>query len=206
LQDSIDVGDISIVNHHNLDYPAGSNVITTVFDRSIFDELPTKADTAITEGGITKTKVSTHFFVYDSKQRLVTVGQQTDFVLGDHEYDLTITYDDRDNAIALSYEFTTGPRSKVTIAATGYDDNPNPFTAIEHWYHLMHAGWDNYDPEPIFTALSKNNLLGFTLPNGVKREVTYAYNGHGYPIQRTQTNINGADRYSFDETFVYQCP
>ncbi len=70
----------------------------------------------------------------------------------------------------------------------------------------MHAGWDNYDPEPLFTALSKNNPLGYTLPDGFKREMTYIYNDKGFPAKRMNTNINSSGTYSFEETYDYECP
>lgn len=207
LQDLIEVGSNSTVNHHNLDYPAGSNVITTKFENGgIFDGFPTRAEVAITEKGITLTNRVAYFFYYDAKNRLSKVGKQTDFVKGDHEYDLTFSYNDQDNVIGMSYEFTSGPRSKVTVEASGYDDKPNPFVGIEHWYRVMHVDWDHNDPEPIFTALSKNNLLGFAQADGTKRATAYAYNEHGFPIKRTHTNTSATGSASFEETFEYQCP
>ena len=180
-------------------------IYTYVYEGSIFNALPVKLHVSITEQGITRTDIFTYFFFYDNKDRLIKIGEQTDHVIGDYEYDLSIFYDERDNVTALKYEFTTGPGTVTTIAANGYDDKPNPFAGVKGWPFLMHAAWDNYDPEPLFTALSKNNPLGFTMPDGLKRTMNYTYNDKGFPLKRINTNTNASGIYSFEETFDYQC-
>jgi YD repeat-containing protein len=206
LQDSTTVGDNTIVLDHGLDYPAGATQWTTHFEHGgVADGLPTRSENAFTEKGVTMTNVMSWYFFYDENDRLTKVGEQTDLVMGDNEYDLSIGYDDDDNAISLRYEFTTGPATVSTITASGYDDKPNPYSEVLHWYNLMHAGWDNSDPEPVFTALSKHNLLGYTLPGGFTRRTAYTYNEQGYPLTRTQTNTNGSSSSTFEETFEYDC-
>lgn len=202
LQDSSLVSDISIARFNVYDWPYVSTLME--YDVS-FDLMPAKSHLAFTENGITRVNQFTYFFFYDAKNRLYKVGEQTDNVTGDYEYDLTIYYNDDDNVTSLSYEFTTGPRTITTITASGYDDHPTPFAAIKNWPFIMHAAWNNYDPEPLFTALSKNNPLGYTMPDGSKREMTYTYNSNGFPTVRSNTNITANDTASFDETFDYAC-
>ncbi len=202
LQDSSLVSDISIAGYNVLDWPYGSNLIK--YDLP-FELFPTKAQVSQTEGAITHVNQYTYFFFYDSKNRLYKVGEQTDYFIGDYEYDLTIYYNDQDNVTGLSYEFTTGPRTVTTITSSGYDDKPTPFAGIKNWPFIMHAAWNNYDPEPLFTALSKNNPLGYTMPDGLKREMSYVYNDKGLPVKRMNTNKNSSGTYSFEETFDYDC-
>jgi YD repeat-containing protein len=195
------------VNHWGLNYPPTAVVITTHFQGGgALDGFPTRSEIAVTEGAITRTNTDSYYYFYDGQDRLEIVGRQSDHIVGDYEYDLEITYDDRSNAAALSYVFTTGPRQRLTIAASGYDDKPNPFVGIPFWYRVMHAAWDNYDPDPVFTALSKNNLLGFTLTDGTRRETAYTYDANGYPTSRRHTNTNASGSVTFDETFEYVCP
>lgn len=203
LSDSIVVGDYTTVAY----YTSGSGfpmIQTTVYKGSL-DGMPTEANVALQEGAITHTNVYHYFFFYDSKNRLNKVGEQTDNYIGDWEYDLDILYNDQDNVSALKYTFTTGPNTITTIPATGYDDKPNPFAGIKNWYFLMHAAWNNYDPEPLFTALSKNNPLGYTTVDGFKRAIAYTYNDKGFPIKRMSTNTNSSGTYSFEESYDYQC-
>jgi len=206
LSDSILVGDHTVVSYGELNNNWRELSATTGYEGSMFDALPERAFVALTERGITKTDVFTYFFFYDSKNRLKTVGEQTDRVIGDYEYDLNIFYDDHDNVTALQYVWTTGPRDQITtITATGYDDKPTPFAGIKSWYFFMHAGWNNYDPEPLLTALSKNNPLGYTSTAGFKRTMAYTYNDLGFPVKRINTNTNSYGSSSFEETFTYEC-
>jgi hypothetical protein len=205
LNDSIVIGDNTIVRYFKSN--GGANMIqTTVYNQSFVDGKPTEAEVSLQEGSITQTNIYHYFFFYDSKNRLIKVGEQTDHVIGDFEYDLSIGYDDKDNVTALSYAWTTGPNTTTTVTASGYDSKPTPFGGIKNWYFFMHAAWDNYDPEPVLTALSKHNPLGYTMPDGFKRTISYVYNDKGFPTKRmnTNTNTSGAT-YSFDETFDYQC-
>lgn len=206
LSDSILIGDHTVVSYPSLDDNWQKLVGTTVYEGSMFDALPVKAFIAREERGVTQTDVFTYFFFYDNKNRLKTVGEQTDHVTGDREYDLNIFYDDHDNVTALQYVWTTGPRDEITtITATGYDDKPTPFAGIKSWPFVMHAAWNNSDPEPLLTALSKNNPLGYTAVDGFKREMSYTYNEQGFPVKRTNTNTNSSGSSSFEENFTYEC-
>jgi hypothetical protein len=204
LADSIVVGDYTIVEYYNSNYSGYPMIQTTVYKGSL-DGMPTEAQVSLQEGAVTQTDVWHYFFFYDNKNRLNKVGEQTDHVVGDWEYDLDILYNDQDNVVGLKYSNTTGSNTTTTIPATGYDDKPNPFAGIKNWYFLMHAAWNNYDPEPLFTALSKNNPLGYTMPDGFKRTMTYNYNDKGFPMKRMNTNTNTSGSYSFEETYDYQC-
>lgn len=203
LADSTVVGDYTTVAYYTSN--SGFPMVQTIVYKGSLDGMPTEANVALQEGAVTRTNIFHYFFFYDSKNRLYKVGEQTDLVVGDWEYDLDILYNDQDNVVALRYTNTTGPNTITTIAATGYDDKPNPFAGIKNWYFLMHAGWNNYDPEPLFTALSKNNPLGYTTPDGFKRTMTYTYNDKGFPTKRMNTNINTSGSYSFEETYNYEC-
>lgn len=206
LTDSTLIGDYTIVNYADLNDNWQKLVGTTVYEGSMFEALPAKAFLAREERGITQTDVFTYFFFYDNKNRLKTVGEQTDHVIGDWEYDLNIFYDDRDNVKSLQYVWTTGPRDQITtITATGYDDKPTPFSGIKGWPFIMHANWNNNDPEPLLTALSKNNPLGYTMVGGFKREMSYTYNEQGLPVKRINTNTNSSGTISYEETFTYEC-
>lgn len=194
---------------HTVRYSPGNrtgtyNIVATAFDANIFTGSPSKADISITLDGIEQRNYYSYLYFYDTKGRLVKIGEQTNTVPNDLEYDLNIVYNDQDNVTALQYETTTGPRTTNTISVTGYDDKPNPFRSIKNWPLMMHAGWANNDPEPVFTALSKNNPLGYTIP-GWKREISYEYNDNGFPLRRINTNTTVSGSYSFEESFIYQC-
>ena len=206
LSDSILIGDKTVVRYFKYGSPNFNRVQTTEYNQSFVDGMPTEAQVSLQEDAITHTNINHYFFFYDSKNRLNKVGQQTDHVNGDSEYDLSIGYDNADNVTTLSYAWTTGPNTITTIAAWGYDDKPTPFASIKNWYFFMHANWDNYDPEPIFTALSKHNPLGYTLPDGFKRTMSYVYNDKGFPAKRMNTNTNSSGAVgAFEETFDHQC-
>jgi hypothetical protein len=68
----------------------------------------------------------------------------------------------------------------------------------------MHRGWDNYDPESVFDALSKHNLLGYTF-SGITRTIVYTYNSNGFPTLRRNTNTNASGSATIDETYAYEC-
>lgn len=180
-------------------------IIELKYDADIFNSLPSKAQISITEGVTTQVNYYTYFFFYDNKDRLTTVSEQTDYVPNDLEWDLHISYNEKGNVDALQYEITTGPRGTTTIVPTGYDNNPSPYAGIKCWQFLMiNFGWDNYDPEPVITALSKNNLLGYNYGSS-KREMIYKYNGDGYPIERANTGTPASSSSSFLQTFAYNC-
>ncbi len=194
---------------HTIRYSPGNtagsfNNVRTEFNANIFTGSPTRADISITLNGVEQRNYYTYFFFYDTKNRLIKIGEQTNTVTGDLEYDLEIIYNDQDNVSALKYVPTTGPNTVTIIAASGYDNKHTPFAGIINWPLVMHAGWASSDSEPLFTALSKNNPLGFEIP-GWKKTITYAYNDNGFPVTRFSTNTTTTSTYSFEENFSYQC-
>ncbi len=194
---------------HVVTYTAGRtsgsyNIYATSYNGDIFKGLPTTATVNFTLDGVEYRSYMVYEFSYDTKSRLVKVRQTTPNVANDWEYDLSMTYDDKDNVTSLKYENTTGPRGTLAINAAGYDDKPNPFGGIKNWALMMHAGWNGSDPEPIFTALSKNNVLGYTIPGWV-RTISYTYSDNGAPSKRTNTNTTPTASYTFEENFSYQC-
>jgi YD repeat-containing protein len=188
-----------------------SNVsVATVYDGNIFTSKPTKANVSITEGAIEQRNFYTFFFFYDAKGRLETVGEQTDYVSGDFEWDLHITYDDNDNVTQLQYEFTTGPRDPIPpVVASGYDKNPTPYSGVNGWKFLLNnSSWNNYDPAPILVALSQNNPLGYTTGEGANkwtRTMSYTYNEQGFPVECVNTNVSAQGETGFRQTFAYTC-
>ncbi|MEO6356489.1 MAG: hypothetical protein ABIU77_19305 [Ferruginibacter sp.] len=183
--------------------------LNTYYNANIFTGLPTTASQWITMDGITQSDYWNYTFAYDGKSRLVQVMETTPHIATDWEYKLTIFYNEKDNVTSLKYESITGPNASTVITATGYDDKPSPYSGIKNWQLYMHAGWNNYDPGPIFEALSKNNLLGFNNsgdPDRI-RTITYTYNDNGFPLTRTNTNkkLSDGSTYSYTETYTYQC-
>jgi hypothetical protein len=144
-------------------------------------------------------------FHYDAKERLETVEYNTP-IKGDQEYLLHIFYNDQDNVTRMEYEFPSRQRIPNTvITVKAFDSHPNPYAGITNWKFLMlNANWDNYDPEPIITALSRNNPLDYSLGN-LKREMTYTYNHYGYPISRLNINKSQGVEQHFAENFSYRC-
>ena len=203
LKDSIIVTDLGKTSYSQTSaYPVEAHTNWG----SYFNQLPPSASVSITERGVTQVKYWVYQFTYDTKNRLVEVNESTPTQIGDYEYDLSIAYNDKDNVSSLRYSNSTGPVTITAIAAEGYDDKPSPYTGIKNWYLLMTAGWNNYDPAPIFIALSKNNPLGYTLTSGFKRTMSYIYNDKGFPLKRMNTNTNpNGSTYSFEETYNYQC-
>ncbi|HVG15348.1 MAG TPA: hypothetical protein VM935_10315 [Chitinophagaceae bacterium] len=206
LESTSTISDLAVTHT----FPGGGST-TYLYDANIFDGMPTKANVSLTSSnGVEQRNYYTYFFFYDARKRLIKVGQQTDHVAGDYEYDVNITYNDKDNVTALQYEFTTGPRAPsppTTVAA--YDDKPTPYAAIKNWKFLsINFAWTNYDPEPILTALSKNNPLDYTLTSGTtvwKREMVYTYNADGFPTERKNTNRVGGGASTFLQSFDYNC-
>lgn len=205
----MDVGSASRIESKVV--PPGSDpVITELRYEGDMSGSPTKAFLSITLDKITTVNYKTFFFFYDSKGRLYLVGEQTDNIVGDLEWDLHIFYNDQDNVTGLSYEITTGPTGGSVVNVEAYDDKPTPYAGIKSWRFLLnHWAWDNYDPEPILTALSKNNPLDYALNKGTPgqylRTMTYEYNENGFPLRRINTNKNASGEYTFEQTFTYEC-
>ncbi len=176
----------------------------------MFRELPAKAFVSPNINGILSVNYYTYFFFYNASKQLIKVGQQTDFVIGDAEYDLNISYNAQGNVSALQYVWTTGPNQVIApITVTAYDDKPTPYAGVKSWeYLLVNFNWDNFDPEPIITALSNNNPLNYSKGSGTDlftREMVYTYNNDGFPTERKNTNRNANGIYTFVQTFTYNC-
>ena len=106
----------------------------------------------------------------------------------------------------MEYEISSNQRlPKTVITVKSFDNHPNPYAGITNWKFLMlNADWDNYDPEPIITALSRNNPLDYSVGN-LKRTMTYTYNLYGYPISRLNINKSQGVEQHFTENFRYRC-
>jgi len=181
------------------------------YDADIFTSLPSKAFVSLDDGVTLKVHYYTYFFFYDIHDRLKTVGEQTDYVLGDREYDLNIFYNDQNNVTGLQYVWTTGPNLSIPpVTVKAYDTHPTPYAAIKCWKFLMiNFNWDNSDPEPLLTALSSNNPLDYSLnlspTSNYLRTMSYSYNDKGFPLVRTNTNKTATSEYTFQQTFTYNC-
>ncbi len=205
-------------------YEIGSNTITqnytyngkpafssTRYETSdITTGMPARAFVSINDGDTTKVNYYTYFFFYNNKNQLIKVGEQTDYVIGDREYDINIFYNDKGNVTGLQYIWTTGPNEVIPpITVTAYDDKSTPYAAVNGWpFFLINYNWDNYDPEPLITALSKNNPLNYSFGSGANlftREMVYKYNADGFPTERKNTNKNTNGQYTFLQTFTYNC-
>jgi hypothetical protein len=191
---------------------ASGAIVKTAYNANIFEALPAQAQVSITlPGGVEQPNYYTYSFAYDSKKRLIKIAEKTASVPNDKEWDLTISYNDNNNVTELRYAWTTHPNEPATaIVAVAYDDKPTPYTAVKYYKFLMNNyAWDNYDPEPVFTALSSNNPLDYTLNAGTplvfKRTMTYTYNEHGFPTERSNTNKNANGEYTFKQAFTYTC-
>jgi len=177
----------------------------------IFDLLPTSSDVSITIGAVEQRKYWNYTFFYDGKHRLTQVSEHTNPVTNDYEWDLHIAYDDKDNVTELRYDFSTGPRDQISIyKATAYDDKPTPYAGVKAWKFLGSFAWDNYDPEPLFTALSAHNPLEFTMgsvkePNAEHSTMTYTYNENGFPVERVRKHNNRGTESTWKQTYTYNC-
>jgi hypothetical protein len=205
------VGSNTVTWNNNPQTEGWDRETNTVYQTSdIFTGFPAKASVSFREDLITQVNVWTYFFFYDAKGRLITVGEQTDNVPGDWEYDLNISYDKNDNVTSLQYVWTTGPREPIPpITVKKYDDKPTPYAGVKGWQFLnVNFAWNNYDPEPLITALSKNNPLDYTMGAGAdkwERNMVYTYNEAGFPIERKNTNKHEGGEYTFLQTFAYDC-
>jgi hypothetical protein len=206
---SVLLDSFAVFYEHTVHYAPGRiagtfNMRSTAYNANIFTGLPTQADVSITLDGIEQHNYYTYLFSYDAKSRLNKVSEHTINVPNDYEYDLNIIYNDSDNVTLLSYQYTTGPNVITNIPASGYDTKKNPYSAIKNWPLFMHADWANYDPEPVFDALSKNNLTGY-VGGGITRTITYQYNTKGFPVARANTNTNISGSASFNELYDFLC-
>jgi YD repeat-containing protein len=189
----------------------GTNIIETVYDTDIFKDLPSQSQVSITLDGVTHPDYWTYFFSYDDKKRLIKVNEHTEDLTNDWEWELEITYNDRNNVTQLSYQWTSGSADiNPPTTISSYDDKPTPYASMgPQWKFLLSSfAWDNYDPEPVITALSANNPLDYTLGTGgntFKRTMTYTYNEQGFPVERRNTNKNTNGEYTFIQTFSYDC-
>lgn len=189
----------------------GTTIVKTSYDANIHQSLlPSKAQVSITMDGVEQRNYWTYFFFYDAQNRLVKIGEQTDHIANDWEYDLIISYDEHNNVTQLFYERTTGPREAIPpVTVTAYDDKPSPYTGVKSYKFLMNNyNWDNYDPGYILAALSVNNPLDYTIEAGDtmwKRTMTYQYNEHGFPIECINTNTSKNGESTFVQTFSYRC-
>lgn len=173
--------------------------------------LPNVAHVSATDPeGIVMADYKQYFFSYDAKSRITKIREKTMWV-GDGEWELTVTYNDKNNVTELRYVWVEGPvTGTASITATAYDDKPTPYASMPMWKFLMNNfAWDNYDPEPVLTALSSNNPLDYSFGTGdnfFSRTMTYTYNEQGFPLVRTNTNKNKNGEYTFNQTFSYTCP
>lgn len=186
--------------------------VKTTYNTNIFEELPTQAQVSITFlGGVEQPNYYTYSFYYDSKKRLSKIVENTASVPNDKEWQLVITYNDKDNVTKLQYSWTTHPSEVIApIVVVAYDNKFSPYAAMKYYKFLMNNyGWDNYDPEPVLTVLSRNNPLDYTMNTGnplqLKRTMTYTYNEHGFPTERVNTNKNSSGEATFKQTFSYNC-
>lgn len=190
----------------------GGNIVKTNYNANIYEALPSQAQVSITlSGGVEQPNYYTYHFSYDSKKRLSKIEEHTAGVPNDREWTLTITYNDNDNVTKMQYAWTTHPNEPINpITVTAYDNKYTPYAAIKYWKFLMsNFAWDNYDPEPVLTALSRNNPLDYTMNAGIpaefKRTMTYAYNENGFAKERTNTNKNANGEVTFKQTFTFKC-
>ena len=177
------------------------------YDADIFNHLPASARVWLTLDGITQVDYKYYAYEYDSKNRLIKIKESTPHITGDYEYDLQVSYNDKDNVTALTFVATAGLAGTTVIQATNYDDKPNQFAGIKNWPFIMRTDWTNYDPGPIFTVLSKNNLLGYTFSAiGFTRTSVYTYGDNGFPVKVVNTNTNASGSANFEENYTYVCP
>lgn len=182
---------------------------TTNYGVNFLSTLPDLALISSTMDGVTQVNWRTYFFHYDFKGRLVRVGEETENVIGDNEWELLITYNDQDNVIKMVYGLTTGTLNVSTvIVVDGHDHYQTPYADVKA-YKFLTINWDNSDPWPIITGLSKNNPTSYRLivneVEAMKVSMEYHYNEHGFPVLRNVTNKNDAGEYTYYSTYEYAC-
>jgi YD repeat-containing protein len=204
LSDSTVVSSAGTVSYAANPYSSGQVVVASVYNGDIYKGAPTQCNVSITIDNVEQRNYWSYNFSYDAAGKLIKVEEFTPQVANDYEWFVGIIYDGNNNATSLKYEYSTGPRTVTLLNSSGYDTHPNPFAGIKNWFFFMHAGWNNYDPEPVFTALSKNNPLGF-VDGDWTRTMTYNYDAQGMPLTRTNTNTINGNSATFIESFNYSC-
>lgn len=206
---NIEVSTITVY-HDSVANVMESAKLVTRYDADLsLKKLPSGAQISITNIAGVQPNYKQYLFSYDDKSRLAKIREKTVFA-GDGEWELTISYNDKNNVTELLYTWVEGPTTgNARITVNAYDDKPTPYASIAMWKFLMsNYAWDNYDPEPVLTALSSNNPLDYSLGTGdnlFTRTMTYTYNDQGFPLVRTNTNKNKNGEYTFDQTFSYAC-
>lgn len=179
------------------------STLTNVFQGDIINGRPTGTLVYLNKTGVDPSQWET-VFDYDSKNRIIKIN-----IHMANPYpgtDVFITYDDNDNVTMLKYVIEEDENKVVQVThTTSYDNKLNPFSAIKNWYFIKHALWIHSDPEPLLTALSKNNVLGYSYFDGMKGSIIYTYNEHGFPITRSHTNTKGSKSDTWTETYEYEC-
>ena len=182
---------------------------TTQYDAGFLTTKPSKALVSVTMDSATQVNWRTYTFHYDPRGRLTTVGEESENVYNDDEWELLVSYNDQDNVVKLVYRLTTGSSKLSTvIMVDGFDDKQTVFSGVRGYRYLM-TNWDNSDPGPIITALSKNNPTSYRLiVNDVQTmnvSIVYQYNEFGFPAERIVTNSNESSKHSDRHTYTYLC-
>jgi len=210
LERSIEIGPNTVKINYTVNGKPAFTLINYADDDLFDDKPPVKADVTMNNGDTTLVNYYTYSFFYNTKNQLEKVSEQTINIVGDWEYDLSIYYNDQGNVQALQYKNTSGPNQVIPpVSVTAYDDKPTPYAGIRSWPFLMiNFAWNNYDPEPLLTALSKNNPLNYSTGTGASlftRAMAYTYNSDGFATERKNTNKNASGEYTFLQTFSYDC-
>lgn len=182
---------------------------TTNYGVGFLTTLPDVALISVTMDGVTQVNWKTYLFHYDFRGRLVRVGEETENVHGDDEWELLITYNEQDNVVKMVYGLTTGTLNVSTvIMVDAHDHHQTPYAGVKG-YKFLTINWDNSDPWPIVTALSKNNPTSYRLivneAETMKVSMEYSYNEQGFPLVRTVTNKNEAGEHTYRLTYEYTC-
>lgn len=202
LQDSIIVHDHS-TEAYAKNNVAGYNKIVAIYNDNIYTGQPTVCNVSITLGQeAEQTNYWTYTFSYDNKNRISKVKQQIKNVVNGG-FELSIEYTNDDNVSSLTYTGLDGLNKNV-IPSTGYDHQQNVYSAMKYWKLICPFGWNTSDPEPIFNALSKNNLLGYT--SGLwTRSISCAYNSDDFPISKQNTNSTSSGTATIQQVYTYEC-
>lgn len=172
--------------------------------------VPAQSELTIYGAGGTEADHMVFKYSYDSRQRIVKISETSPDFAGDYEYDIDISYNNVDNVTAIRFTFTSGPPIAPLITVTGNDDKPTPYLKIPNYRFFMNKfHWNNPDPEPLITALSRNNPTGFTINPGfgsaTTRTMTHEYNEKGFPTKRTNQETTGSIQKSWTQSFTFSC-